>query len=63
MNDSEDKNQDESDCPPQLNSMESNKIGDQSYKILLPVGSGKSTSISVKYNETSNTSKFPQDIP
>ena len=62
-NDSEDKSQDESDRPPQLNSMDSNKIVDQGYKILLPMGPGKSTSISVKYNETTNTSTFPQDIP
>ena len=43
--------------------MESNKTVDQGYKILLPVGPGKSTSISVKYTETTNTSTFPQDIP
>ena len=62
-NDSEDKSQDESDHPPQPNSMDSNKIVNQGYKIMLSMGPDKSTSISVKYNETTNTSTFPQDIP
>ena len=61
-NDSEDKNQDESDRPSQLNNMNSNNIVNQGYKVLLPMGPGKYTSISVKYNETTNTSTFPQDI-
>ena len=61
-NDSEGKSQDELDHPPQLNSINPNKIVDQGYKLLLPMGPGKSTSISVKYNETSNTSTFPQDF-
>ena len=43
--------------------MESNKIIDQGYKILLPVGPGESTSTSVKYNTTTNTSTSTQDIP
>ena len=47
-NDSKDESQDESDLPPQLNSMNLNKIFDQEYKILVPVGPGKSTNISVK---------------
>ena len=40
-NGSEDKSQDESDRPSQLNSMDSNKIVNQGYKILLPMGPGK----------------------
>ena len=62
-NDHEDKNQDESDRPLQLNSMELNKTVNQGYKILLPVGPSKSTSISTKHNETTSTNTFPQDIP
>ena len=62
-NDPEDKNQDESDCSLQLNSMESNKTVNQGYKILLLVGPSKSTNISAKHNETTNTSTFLQDIP
>ena len=57
-NDSEDMSQDESDRPPQLNSTDSNKIVDQEYIILLPVGQGKSKSISVKYTETTNISTY-----
>ena len=41
-NDREDKNQDESDRPLQLNSMESNKTVNQGCKIILPVGLSKS---------------------
>ena len=62
-NDREDKNQDESDCSLHLNNTESNKTVDQGYKILLPVGQTKSTSISAKHNKITNTSTFPQDIP
>ena len=62
-NDYEDENQDESDRPLQLNSMKSNKTVDQEYKILLPVRPSKSTSISMKHNETTSTNTFPQDIP
>ena len=62
-NNSEDKSKDESDSPPQLNSIDSNKIIDQGYKILLPMGPGKSTSTSEKYNRTKNTSTYTQDIP
>ena len=62
-NDPGDKNQDESDRPLQLNSTKLNKTVNQGYTILLPVGPSKSTSISVKYNETTNTSTLPQDIP
>ena len=61
-NGSEDKCQDESDRTPQPNSMDSNKIVDQGYKLLLLVELGKSTSMSVKYTETTNTSTFLQDI-
>ena len=60
--DSKDKSQDESNRPPQLNSIDSNKIVNQGYKIILPVGPAKYTSISVKYTETTNTSTFSQDI-
>ena len=49
-NGSEDKSQDESDHPPHLNSMDLNKIVDQGYKIIYPMGPGISTKISVKYN-------------
>ena len=38
-------------------------IVNQEYKTLLPVGPSKSTSISVKHNETTNTNTFLQDIP
>ena len=48
-NDYDDKNQDEPDSPLQLNSMDSNKIVNQGYKILLLVGPGKSISMSMKY--------------
>ena len=58
-NGSEDKSQDESNHTPQLNSMDSNKIINQGYKVILPVGPNKSTNISVKYTETTNTSKYP----
>ena len=61
VNISEDKSHDELDCPPQLNSMESNKIVNQGYKIILPVGPTKSTSMSVKHNGTTNTNTFLQD--
>ena len=43
---------------PQLYGMEPNKIVYQGYKILLPVGPNKSSSISVKHKETINTSTF-----
>ena len=43
--------------------MESNKIVDQGYKIILLMGPSKSTSISTIPNDTTNTSTFPQDIP
>ena len=62
-NDSDDKSRDESDSPTQLNSTDSNKIVNQGYKILLLMGPGKFTSISMKYTETTNTSTFTQDIP
>ena len=62
-NDSEDKSHDESDRPPHLSSMESNKIVDQGCNILLPMGPGRSSSISMRYNLTTITSTFPQDIP
>ena len=42
--------------------MESNKIVDQGNQILLRVGSCKSTSISMKYNGTTNTSTFLQGL-
>ena len=42
--------------------MESNKIVNQGYKILLPVGSSKSTSISMKHNRTTNISTFLQGL-
>ena len=42
--------------------MESNKIVDHGNQILLLVGSSKSTSISMKYNETTNTSSFLQGL-
>ena len=61
-NDHEDKNQDESDRPLQLKSKELNKTVNQGYKILLPVGPSKSTSISTKHNEKTSTNPFPQDI-
>ena len=47
-NDSEDKSQDKSDRQLQLNSNDSNKTFGQGYIIILPMGSGKSSSISVK---------------
>ena len=62
-NDHEDRNQNESDQPLQLDSMESNKTVDQGYKILLPLGPSKSASISTKHNETKSTHTFQQDIP
>ena len=58
MNDSEDESHKELNSSPQLYGMEWNKIVDQGYKIMLPVGPSKSTSISVKHNGTTNTSTF-----
>ena len=62
MNSSEDKSHDELDRTPQLNSTGSNKIVNQGYKILFPVGLSKSTSISVKHNGATNTSTFQNGL-
>ena len=61
-NNSEDESYDELNSSPQLNGMESNKIVDQGYQILLPAGSSKSTSISVKHDRTIDTSTFLQGL-
>ena len=55
-NNPEDESQNELNSSPQLYGMTPNKIVDQEYKILLPVKPSKTTSISVKHNETTNTS-------
>ena len=47
MNNPGDENHSELNSSPQLYGMGPNKIVDQGYKILLPVGPNKSTSISV----------------
>ena len=57
-----DESYDELNNLQQPNGMESNKIVDQGYKILLPVGPSKSTSISVKHNGTKNTRTFLQGL-
>ena len=61
-NDSEDESHNELNSSPQLNGMESNKIIDQRYRIILPMGSSKPTSISVKHYGTTNTSTFLQGL-
>ena len=55
-NNPEDEIHDELYSSPQLSGMKPNKIVDQEYKVLLPVRPSKSTSLSVKHNETTYTS-------
>ena len=55
---SNDKSYNELNSLPQLNGMELNMIVDQGYKILLPMGSSKSTKLSVNHNGTTHISTF-----
>ena len=57
-NNPEDESHNELNSSSQIYGMEPNKIVDQGYKILLPAGPNKSTSISVNHNGTTNTNTF-----
>ena len=56
----EDESYNELNSSPKLNGMDSNKIVNQGYQILLPVGSSKFTRKSMKHNGITNTSMFLQ---